>query len=255
MKTFIIENEPIAVQQLEKQLKMIIPDIEIVGKSGSVEECVKWFSDRSNRTDVVFMDVELSDGNCFDILDETKVNASIIITTVYDKYAIKAFEVNSVDYLLKPVKPEALKRALSKTLKSYTGDDAEKIISALAYTCTDQDKIYKKRFLIRTNTKIYPIKYSDISCFMSERKSTVVIAKDSRRYITEKSLNDIEGMLDSYEFFRISRNCILSRNAIVDWYMANGTKYTVILGPKPDFELKVSLSRSKNFEEWIKRKQ
>lgn len=254
MKVFIIENEPIAVQQLESQLRTIIPDIEIVGKSGSVEECIRWFSDESNHTDIVFMDVELSDGNCFDILDETEVNAGIIITTVYDRYAIKAFEVNSVDYLLKPIRPEALKRALSKSLKSYTGDDADKIISALAYTCTDQDKIYKKRFLIRTNAKIYPIRYSEIAYFISENKSTVLIAKDGRRYVMEKSMNDIGDILNSDEFFRISRSCILSRSAITDYYKVNGIQYSVILDPRPDFEVKVSLSRSENFEKWIKKK-
>lgn len=254
MRVFIIENEPIAVQQLESQLRMIIPDIEIVGKAGSVEECVTWFSDQSNHTDIVFMDVELSDGTCFDILDETEVNASIIITTVYDRYAIKAFEINSVDYLLKPIKPEALKRALSKSLRNYAGDDAEKIISALAYTCADQDKIYKKRLLIRNNAQIYPIRYSDISCFISENKSTVLISKDGKRYLMEKSMNDIEAILDSYEFFRISRSCILSRSAIADHYRIKGIQYSVILTTKQDFEIKVSLSRSSDFENWLNRK-
>ena len=254
MKVFIIENEPIAARQLECQLQIIIPDIHIVGKAGSVEECVKWFSDPSNHTDIVFMDVELSDGNCFDILDETEVNASIIITTVYNRYAIKAFEINSVDYLLKPIKQEALKRALSKSLKSYTGNDAEKIIRAMAYTCTDMDKIYKKRFLIRTNAQIYPIKYSDISYFISENKSSVLIDKDGRRYVMEKSMNDIEAILNSDAFFRISRNCIVSRGSILDYYRIHGTKYSVILTPRPDREVKVSLSRSADFEKWLNRK-
>lgn len=244
MKVFIIENEAIAVQQLKSLLIKTFPNVEIVGTSGYVSECVNWFSNPKNEVDIVLMDVELSDGNSFDILDKVDIHASIIITTVYDKYAIKAFEINSVDYLLKPVKEDALKRAISKSLKNYNGSDIETIVSALAQTNKDNNEIYKRRFIIHSNNQIYPIKYSNIAYIYSENKLNTLVTIDGRSYITEKSMNAIYDSLDKKNFFRVSRSCILSRNSIKDWYKMYGIRYSVILEPRPDFNVYVSLSVS-----------
>ena len=252
MKVFIIENEAIAVQQLKSLLIKTFPNVEIVGTSGYVSECVNWFSNPKNEVDIVLMDVELSDGNSFDILDKVDIHASIIITTVYDKYAIKAFEINSVDYLLKPVKEDALKRAISKSLKNYNGSDIETIVSALAQTNKDNNEIYKRRFIIHSNNQIYPIKYSNIAYIYSENKLNTHGTIDGRSYITEKSMNAIYDSLDKKNFFRVSRSCILSRNSIKDWYKMCGIRYSVILEPRPDFNVYVSLSRTDAFTKWLK---
>mgnify|MGYP003434320340 FL=1 len=252
MKVFIIENEAIAVQQLKSLLIKTFPNVEIVGTSGYVSECVNWFSNPKNEVDIVLMDVELSDGNSFDILDKVDIHASIIITTVYDKYAIKAFEINSVDYLLKPVKEDALKRAISKSLKNYNGSDIETIVSALAQTNKDNNEIYKRRFIIHSNNQIYPIKYSNIAYIYSENKLNTLVTIDGRSYITEKSMNAIYDSLDKKNFFRVSRSCILSRNSIKDWYKMYGIRYSVILEPRPDSNFYVSLSRTDAFTKWLK---
>ena len=252
MKVFIIENEAIAVQQLKSILIKTFPNVEIVGTSGYVSECVNWFSNPKNEVDIVLMDVELSDGNSFDILDKVDIHASIIITTVYDKYAIKAFEINSVDYLLKPVKEDALKRAISKSLKNYNGSDIETIVSALAQTNKDNNEIYKRRFIIHSNNQIYPIKYSNIAYIYSENKLNTLVTIDGRSYVTEKSMNAIYDSLDKKTFFRVSRSCILSRNSIKDWYKMYGIRYSVILEPRPDFNVYVSLSRTDAFTKWLK---
>ena len=252
MKVFIIENEAIAVQQLKSLLIKTFPNVEIVGTSGYVSECVNWFSNPKNEVDIVLMDVELSDGNSFDILDKVDIHASIIITTVYDKYAIKAFEINSVDYLLKRVKEDALKRAISKSLKNYNGSDIETIVSALAQTNKDNNEIYKRRFIIHSNNQIYPIKYSNIAYIYSENKLNTLVTIDGRSYITEKSMNAIYDSLDKKNFFRVSRSCILSRNSIKDWYKMCGIRYSVILEPRPDFNVYVSLSRTDAFTKWLK---
>lgn len=252
MKVFIIENEAIAVQQLKSLLIKTFPNVEIVGTSGYVSECVNWFSNPKNEVDIVLMDVELSDGNSFDILDKVDIHASIIITTVYDKYAIKAFEINSVDYLLKPVKEDALKRAISKSLKNYNGSDIETIVSALAQTNKDNNEIYKRRFIIHSNNQIYPIKYSNIAYIYSENKLNTLVSIDGRSYITEKSMNAIYDSLDKKNFFRVSRSCILSRNSIKDWYKMYGIRYSFILEPRPDFNVYVSLSRTDAFTKWLK---
>ena len=141
MKVLIIEDEMMARRSLEKMLENNFPDIEVVGECASVSESVAWLKERPDEADLIFMDVELSDGNCFDILDEVDINVPIIITTVYDTYAIKAFEVNSVDYILKPIKEENLKIAISKSLKNYRGTDIGNIINALAQGYFGNDNI------------------------------------------------------------------------------------------------------------------
>lgn len=255
MNVFIIENEAIAVEQLERLLIKLIPDIKIVKTSGSVRECIDWFSNPNNSTDIVFMDVELADGNCFDIFDEVDINAPIIITTVYDRYAIKAFEVNSVDYLLKPVREENLKIAISKALKKYQGSDINNIIRALAQGYIDIDIVFKKRFLVRINSQIFPILYSEISFIYSKNKSNIIVTMDGRYLVIEKSMKEIESILDDNAFFRISRSCIIARNGITDIFKVHGLKYRINMNPKPDFNIEVSMTRSEKFIRWIESSQ
>lgn len=251
MNVFIIENETIAVEQLERMLVKLIPNINIVNTSGSVRECIDLFSNPQNSADLVFMDVELSDGNCFDILDEVDINVPIIITTVYDTYAIKAFEVNSVDYILKPIKEENLKIAISKSLKNYRGTDIGNIINALAQGYFGNDNISRKRFLVRINSQIFPVLHSDISYVFSMNKSNVIVTKDGRHLVIEKSINEMESVLDKHDFFRISRSCIIARSCISDWFKVHGLKYRINMVPEPDFLIEVSMTRSEKFLKWI----
>lgn len=244
MKVYIIENDSIAAQELERLLKKLVPETDIVGRSGSVKESISWFSDPSNKADIAFMNVELSDGTCFDILENIVTDISIIMTSTNDRHAIRSFEFNCADYLIKPIAPEALRRAV---IKGYTGSDIYKIAEGMAQLYPS-----RKRLLIRLNAQIYPIEYSDIAYLYSENKSNFLITRSGESYIVDKTMNELEKDLSSNDFFRVSRMCIISRSAITDYYKVNDAKYSVIVTPRPDFNIEVSLSRSSNFISWMK---
>lgn len=244
MKIYIIESDSLAVQELEMLLKKFVPGTRIVGRSGSVSESIRWFSDSKDRADIVFMSVELSDGTSFDILENINIDTNIIMIAKNDRYAIQSFGFNCVDYLIKPINPEALKRAI---IKGHTGNDICEIAKSMASLCPD-----RKRLLIRLNAQIYPIEYSDIAYLYSENKSNFLITKNGESYIVDKTMNELEKDLNANDFFRVSRMCIISRGAITDYYKVNDSRYSVIVSPRPYFNIEVSLSRSNNFIKWIK---
>ena len=155
-KVLIIEDEVMARNMLARTLRENFPEMEIVGTEGSVAGTVEWLKDPSNRVDIIFMDVELSDGNCFEIFRQVEIKAHVVMTTAYDNYAVKAFEAGSVDYLLKPIDLGALNRAIYRCRQSSGGLDVEKILGALSKERRGKD--YKERFLVRFNDRIVPVK-------------------------------------------------------------------------------------------------
>ena len=160
MKALIVEDEPRAQRQraLENLLKANFPEVEVVGRTASVKETVDWLA--GNRPDVIFMDVELADGTCFDIFAQTSVDAQVVMTTAYDNYAVKAFEVNSVDYLLKPVDVEELKRAVSRVEKRLGAGGPRIDFDAVREAIRPREK-----FLIRLNDRIVPVSVRDVAYF------------------------------------------------------------------------------------------
>ena len=207
MKALIIEDEPRAQRALENLLKANFPDVEVIGRTASVKETVDWLAD--NRPDVIFMDVELADGTCFDIFAQTSVNAQVVMTTAYDNYAVKAFEVNSVDYLLKPVDIEDLRRAVSRVSQRITTGGPHIDFDAVREAFRPREK-----FLIRLNDRIVPVSVRDIAYFYSEAKSTFIVTRDGKNYVLDDSLDAIEAGLDPKAFFRISRGAIIAENVI-----------------------------------------
>ena len=197
MKALIVEDEPRAQRALENLLKANFPDVEVVGRTASVKETVDWLA--GNRPDVIFMDVELADGTCFDIFAQTSVNAQVVMTTAYDNYAVKAFEVNSVDYLLKPVDIEDLRRAVSRVSQRITTGGPHIDFDAVREAFRPREK-----FLIRLNDRIVPVSVRDIAYFYSEAKSTFIVTRDGKNYVLDDSLDAIEAGLDPKAFFRIS---------------------------------------------------
>ena len=252
MKALIIEDEVMAQKSLIRLLTNNFPEMEIVGKLSSVKDSVMWLDNPSNHTDIIFMDVELADGCCFEIFRKTTVNAKVIMTTAYDSYALKAFEAGSVDYLLKPVELADLRRAVARCKMSGGGIDVQALLSSLTAPQPAR-KEYKERYLVRFNDRISPISTAEIAYVYSEEKSNYIVTFDSHKYIIDSSLDVIIEELDPAVFFRISRGCIIAINAISSIIKQMGGRLKIISKPESSFEMMVSRSRVDDFLEWMEK--
>ena len=253
MKAFLIEDETMAREQLARTLTEHFPDIEIVGTAASVREAVAWL--RTGRPDIIFMDVELSDGQCFEIFKKTEVHGHVIMTTAYDNYAIKAFEAGSIDYLLKPIELSALTRAVDRCRQSNaTSLDVDKLIRALS--SKQEPEPWKERWLVHFNDRIVPVKTTEIACFYSESKDNHVVTHDGSTYVVDISLDTIVTELDPALFFRISRSCIIAKESVESVTKLFGGRLLIHLpdhakrrGDGPD--LTVSRARVDDFLAWL----
>ena len=251
MKVLIVEDEVMAQKSLIRTLTQNFPDMEIVGTTGSVKGTVDWLDTPGNSADVIFMDVELSDGVCFEIFRQREVKAKVIMTTAYDSYAIKAFEAGSIDYLLKPIDPTALKRAVARCRMSGGGIDVESLLNAIGNN--GPKKEYKERHIIRFNDRIIPLQTDNIAYVYSEEKTNWLVTFDDEKYIIDSSLDVIGDELDPEKFFRISRGCIVSLKAIVSIIKQIGSRLKIVAKPEANFEMTVSRSRVDDFLQWLER--
>lgn len=250
MKALIVEDEIMAQKSLARALSQNFPDIEVVGYTTSVKGTVAWLKEPGNIADIIFMDVELSDGICFEIFRQVKVVAKIIMTTAYDSYAIKAFEAGSVDYLLKPIDSSELKRAVARCRMSGGTIDVEALALAMG---APGKKNYKERYLVRLNDRIVPLQTSNIAYIYSEDKNNYLVTFDGQKYIIDSSLDVISEELDPEYFFRISRGCIVSMKAIGTIVKQMGGRLRIMATPEPSFEMTVSRSRVDDFMTWLER--
>lgn len=252
MKVFIVEDEIMAQKSLIRTLNRNFPDLTVAGTSTSVTETVSWLNDPANHADIIFMDVELSDGECFEIFRKTEVNAKVIMTTAYDNYAIKAFEAGSIDYLLKPIELAALKRAIARCTMSENRVDVDALLKAIG-NGEPKHKEYKERYIVRFNDRIVPLNTSNIAYVYSEEKNNWLVTFDEHRYIIDSSLDVISEELDPEHFFRISRSCIISMKAITSIIKQSGSRLKIVPEPKASFEMTVSRSRVEDFLVWLER--
>lgn len=249
MKVFIIEDEIPAQINLKRILKQSFENVEFVGEADSVSSSVEWLKNPKNDADIIFMDVELSDGTCFEIFKKVDVTPKVIITTAYDNYAIKAFKVHSVDYLLKPIDKDELVAAVSHCLASPNergaADKFQNIFSSPAHNT------YKQRFVIKIGDRIIIIRIEDVAYFISKDKTTYLVNHEGKSYIVDQSLDMIETILDPAQFFRISRACITHIDSIkiVNKHFSGRLKIT--LEPKYDEDIFVSRVRTNDFMHWI----
>lgn len=250
MKALIVEDELMAQKSLTRALSQNFPDIEVVGYTTSVKGTVAWLKDPENIADIIFMDVELSDGICFEIFRHVEVKAKIIMTTAYDSYALKAFEAGSVDYLLKPIDSSELKRAVARCRMSGGTIDVEALALAMG---VPGKKNYKERYLVRLNDRIVPLQTSNIAYIYSEDKNNYLVTFDGQKYIIDSSLDVISEELDPDYFFRISRGCIVSMKAIGTIVKQMGGRLRIMAAPEPSFEMTVSRSRVDDFMTWLER--
>jgi len=250
MRTMIIEDEPMARATLARTLGENFPDIEVVAEAGSVVDAVAYLRDHD--VDVIFMDVELSDGKCFEIFRQVDVKAHVIMTTAYDNYAIKAFEVNSIDYLLKPIEISALKRAVDRCRQAESKADIGKIVSALS---GKDAKIWKERYLVHLNDRIVPVKTSDVAYFYSEAKDNHLVTRDGSVYILDASMDSISSEVNPDVFFRISRGCIIAKESVESVTKLLGGRLRITLPssiPSKD-ELIVARARVDDFLAWLEK--
>ena len=251
MKVLIVEDEIMAQKSLTRVLMQNFSDMEIVGYTDSIQSTVKWLKENEGYVDVIFMDVELRDGVCFEIFRQTDVKAKVIMTTAYDSYALNAFEAGSVDYLLKPVDATALKRAVARCRMSGGGLDVESLMKALGGSYGKKE--YKERYIIRFNDRIIPLETSNIAYIYSEEKNNYLVTFDEHKYIIDSSLDVVADDLDPDQFFRISRGCIVALKTIESIIKQPGGRLRIVTVPEPGFEMIVSRSRVDDFMRWLER--
>lgn len=251
LKVFIIEDEIPAQMNLKRAIALNFDDLEVVGQADSVADSVRWLGNPANCADIIFMDVELSDGTCFDIFKQIVIDSYIIITTAYDSYALKAIKVHSVDYLLKPIDAAELVAAVSRcrdlvrTRQDTVHDDA------FDGTASRPMKEYKKRFAVKIGDRIVIIKAEDTAYVYSEEKCTYIVTHDAKRYILDMSLDTVEGMLDPGNFFRVTRSYIISLGSIRSISKYPNSRLKITLQPASEEAIFVSRMRASDFMKWI----
>jgi DNA-binding LytR/AlgR family response regulator len=254
IKVVIIEDEIPASRLLSSMISSLRPDWDVKLLGGSIEDAVEWFS-KNNHPDIIFLDIQLSDGNSFVFLEQVKPESMIIFTTAFDQYAVRAFSVNSIDYLLKPIHKERLEEAIlkfetlqSKYIQEYK--DNSEVLKVLE-SISSPEKRYRTRFLISEVDKLLTLKVDDIAYFYSENKITFAVSKESREHIIDLSLDKLADQLDPDTFYRANRQTILSVGAIrkIEPYFNN----RLIISVVPDFKEKILISKEKisSFKLWL----
>ena len=257
MNVLIIEDEARNARQLERMLKKYDPAMHVVAQLPSVKETVAWFSQPGSGqpplADLAFMDIHLEDGLVFTVFEQIQLTLPIIFTTAYEEYMIKAFKVNSIDYLLKPVDYDELAAALDKfkTLRQQPG--LPDLNALLALIQKPRDPEFKERFMVSLGTKIRSVEVGDIAYFFSEEKATFLVPKEGPSLPVDYSLDQVADMLNPTRFFRVNRQFLVARPAIQTIHTYSAGKLKLDLHPSSRHEVFVSLSRISEFKDWLGR--
>jgi len=251
MTVIIIEDEKPAARLLQRKLQRM--DITAGTMLHSVEEAIEWFTSHPH-PDLIFLDIQLSDGLSFEIFEKVHISSAVIFTTAYDEYALRAFKLNSIDYLLKPIDEDDLETAVKKFRDvqqkppSVLPLDFDQIKRMLA---NPAEKAYKKRFTIKMGQHLKMINVEDVECFYSENKGTYMHTPDGRDYLLENTLEQLETELDPKHFFRVSRKFIVAVTAIKDIVVYTNSRLKIILPTYKQDEIIVSRERVNDFKEWL----
>jgi two-component system response regulator LytT len=249
MNVLIIEDEKLAAEKLESMLLETDPAIRVLAKLGSIKEAVKWLFQHS--ADLIFLDIQLSDGISFSIFDQVAVSTPIIFTTAYDQYAIKAFQLNSISYLLKPIRQSDLAESLQKfrNLKSAFTIDFDALLAQIQGKQTE----FKKRFLIQVGEKIRKVEVTEIAYFYVLDKGVYLRTYQGSNYPVEYSLDKLETMIDPAGFFRVNRKYLVNMDAISNMVAYSRNRVKLELKPRADdeFDTIVSIDRSADFKKWL----
>ena len=249
MNVVVIEDEQAASRRLIRMLEN--QDLIVLASLSSVETAIEWFKNNSH-PELIFLDIQLSDGLSFSIFESVNINSAIIFTTAFDAYALQAFKLNSIDYLLKPIDEDELKTAVAKyqnihqesSLQNFDFEDIKKMLY--------RDKeVYKNRYTAQVGSHIKILAVSEIVCFYSENKGTYALMESGRSFLMEQTIESLVKELDPKAFFRISRKCIIQIAHIRDIVAFSNARLKIEIKPEIDIDLVVSRERVKDFKLWI----
>jgi two-component system LytT family response regulator len=257
MKVFLIEDEELTARKMQRLLADVQPDARVVGVAGSIEASVAWLQ-TNPAPDLILMDIELADGQSFGIFNRTPVASPVIFTTAYDEYAIKAFTVHSIDYLLKPVKEEDLRRALAKLrdLKQILqggGNDAlpTSLSRLLAQLAPPPSPHYRDRFMIKQGQRLFSVSVEDVAYLFSRNKLSFLKTNDGHEWMVDYSMDELDKMLDPRRFFRLNRQVIAGLSAVDKVHLYFNNKLKIQLLPPFEEEVLVSREKAGEFKAWL----
>jgi len=253
MTILIIEDEPQAAERLETLIQAVRAGSAVEAKLDSVRRSVAWLK-ANPAPDVIFMDIQLADGLSFEIFDQVTVTSPVIFTTAYNEYALKAFKVNSIDYLLKPVDNDELSAAFKKfdsLVKQAVPHN--KVMESIEYAMQMLTKKYKERFILKVGEHLKSVEVKDILFFYSLEKATFANTTDGRKHILDFTLDQLEGLLNPDRFFRINRKYIVAADSIQDMINYTNSRLKVVMKTSDDTDVVVARERVHAFKEWLDR--
>lgn len=248
MKILVIEDERPAANRLRQLILELLPGATIFGHLDSITSSVQWL-ETNVFPDLIFCDIQLADGQSFEIFERVKVSSPIIFTTAFDRFAIKAFKLNSVDYLLKPIDPKDLAQAIQKFQSQQVrpGIQLRQVRELLSPNASH----YKSRFLVKFGEKIQSVQTEDIGIFYSEEKVTFLQTVEGRKYILDYTLDQLEAMLDPRKFFRLNRKYIASFSAIAEIHTYSNSRLKIKLANCTDNDILISREKVGDFKDWL----
>lgn len=256
MKVLIVEDEAPAARRLQLLLAEYDPKIQVVAVIDSIEDAVEWLRNFPH-PELIFMDIMLADGQSFEIFEQVEIKTPIIFTTAYDEFAIKAFKVNSIDYLLKPIDPPLLAAALKKhNTIFHSPENLKTVIESLLVTGfkgNESRPDYKNRFLIKSGDKFFPVETSQVAYFVFEDKLTFLYTIQQKRYMLDHTLDELEKLVDPNLFFRLNRQYITSFSSIKTVHNYFNGKLKVYVQPEIPSGIIVSKERAPYFKQWLNR--
>jgi len=248
MKILIIEDENLAAKRLIQLIKEQLPEAEIFGNLDTVVASVQWLNENPE-PDLIFLDIQLADGISFEIFEKVKIDSPIIFCTAFDQYAIKAFKLNSIDYLLKPIDPEELSHAVTKF---QSGRKAPSItLDQIRHLLQPVQKTYKNRFLVKLGERIQTVDSQEIGFFYSEDKVTLLQTRNGKKFIIDYTLDEVEEMVDPEHFFRLNRKYISAINAIKEVFTYSNSRLKIHLENCNDNDILISRERMGPFKSWL----
>jgi DNA-binding LytR/AlgR family response regulator len=253
MNVLIIEDEPQAAKRMETLMKELEPSVIIIGKIDSIKNAVEWIPNNPP-PDLILMDIQLADGISFSIFERCTVQSPVIFTTAYDEYALKAFKVNSIDYILKPVDKDELSAALTKFRSmKRSAPDTKLLLDNIGQAVQMLTKRYKSRFMIKVGEHLKTIETTSLLYFYSQDKATFCYTTDNRSLILDYTLEQLEEMVDPSIFFRVNRKYLVSATAITDIISYTNSRLKLKLKGSQDDDIIVARERVQDFKEWLDR--
>jgi len=250
MNIIIIEDEKPAARLLQRKVEKL--GLQVSHLLHSVEEAIVWFNSNTH-PDLIFLDIQLSDGLSFEIFETIDIKSAVIFTTAYDEYALRAFKLNSIDYLLKPIDEEELSIAISK----FNNQFQKNMVSSLDFEMIKKmlvnpiEREFKKRFTIKMGQQLKMIAIDEVECFYSENKGTYIHTLDNRDYLLDTTLEQLETEINPNDFYRVSRKFIIPLKAIKEIQLHSNSRLKVILPSYKADEIIVARERVAEFKEWL----